>query len=90
VYNTFPIFAIEFTSTKFSQLLLEASSIVNDFGCNFAALAAEGNRLLISIEIIIPKGILLLLLFFNSLILMLISIRINKNKIDTAPTYIIK
>ena len=35
----------------------------------------------------IAKGILLLVLLNSSLILTFINIKINKNKIDTAPTY---
>ena len=39
------------------------------------------------IPIAMAKGILLLLSVLSSDILMLINININKNKIDTAPTY---
>jgi hypothetical protein len=38
----------------------------------------------------IDKGILLLVLLCNSLNLILINIKINKNKIETAPIYTIK
>jgi SepF-like predicted cell division protein (DUF552 family) len=37
--------------------------------------------------IITANGILLLVLLDNSLILTFINIKINRNKIDTAPTY---
>ena len=51
----------------------------------------DGNSLysvmLKNIPIIIASGILLLLSLVSSDILMFISININKNNIDTAPTY---
>jgi hypothetical protein len=51
----------------------------------------SGNKLLSGINSInianIPKGILLFVSFISSDTLILINIKINKNNIDTAPTY---
>lgn len=95
VYIIFPMEVISEISTKLlSQLFEETYEIC--VSClltisKLSALLSElGNILLIGIKkermAIIAKGILLLVSLISSDTLILISININKNKIDTAPT----
>lgn len=95
VYIIFPIEVISVTSTiLLSQLFEETYDIcvsglfiISKLSILFSEL---GNILLIGIKIdkmaIIAKGILLLVSPISSDTLIFISININKNKIDTAPT----
>ncbi len=95
VYIMFPIDVISVISTiLLSQLFEETYEIcvsclliISKLSVLFSEL---GNILLIGIKIdkiaIIAKGMLLLVSPISSDTLILISININKNKIDTAPT----
>ena len=97
VYITLPTLLISKTSTKFpSQLFEETYFIFSIFTKDskkklFDLLSALGKILLIGIKKAsitkIAKGILLFVSSLSSDTLIFISIRINKNKIDTAPTY---
>jgi hypothetical protein len=74
----------------FSPLSTKPSCLLS-LNIDIDRLKLEGNNLykvkVNILPIIIAKGILLLLSVTNSDILTFISIRINKNNIDTAPTY---
>lgn len=95
VYITFPIEVISDISTRFwsqfTEEIYEISSSILFIISKLSALFSElGNILLIGIKkdriAIIAKGILLLVSVISSDTLIFISININKNKIDTAPT----
>ena len=97
MYITLPTLLISKTSTKFPSQLFEEtyfifSTLTKDSKKKlFDLLSALGKILLIGIKKArmtkIAKGILLFVSSLNSETLIFISIRINKNKIDTAPTY---
>ena len=101
VYITFPILIISYMSTKLlSQLLddtwyisLNISESLEYISLKFkeSAVFVSGNILLYGIKnpniVKIAKGILLLVSLISSDTLIFINIKINKNKIDTAPTY---
>lgn len=95
VYIIFPMEVISEISTRLLSQLFEETyeicvSILFIISKLSALFSALGNILLIGIKkdriAIIAKGILLFVSPISSDTLMFISININKNKIDTAPT----